>query len=150
MRSLDLFLYTARKGDNVKSHVRNIVGQESTEVLDEVFEGVDCVIHIASSIDIRPIPSPLLERVNVHGTKNVVAACQRTGVRALVYTSSIEVISGCDAAGKRQDSGIFAEACPVAHKCILPYGSINAQAEGIVIGANKSSGLGDTPGDHNR
>ena len=35
----------------------------------------------------------LYRKVNVEGTKCVIEACQKTGVKALVYTSSASVIS---------------------------------------------------------
>lgn len=52
------------------------------------------VIHSASP----PIPTvgkgdeKLFFRVNVEGTRNIIKACQETGVKALVYTSSASVI----------------------------------------------------------
>ena len=52
------------------------------------------VIHSASP----PIPTvgqgdeELFFRVNVEGTKNVITACNETGVKALIYTSSASVL----------------------------------------------------------
>lgn len=60
--------------------------------LVQSFTGVDTVYHLASIISIVPGKRFLLNDVNVDGTKNVVEACLQTGVRRLVYTSSIHAI----------------------------------------------------------
>lgn len=55
----------------------------------------DVVIHTASPLAAGDDVSSkeLYDRVNVDGTKNVIAACQNAGVTALVYTSSASIVS---------------------------------------------------------
>ncbi|MBT9148847.1 MAG: SDR family oxidoreductase [Dehalococcoidia bacterium] len=57
--------------------------------LTEAFKGADVVYHLAGVISISAGKTELLHQVNVMGTRNVVDACLRSGVRRLVYTSSI-------------------------------------------------------------
>ena len=57
--------------------------------LEQAFRGAQVVYHLASAISIRMDNWEELERVNVNGTRNVVEACLRCGVRRLVYFSSI-------------------------------------------------------------
>ena len=60
--------------------------------LMQAFEGSDIVYHLAGIISILPGRDKLLNKVNVAGTQNVVKACMETGVKRLVYTSSIHAI----------------------------------------------------------
>lgn len=53
----------------------------------------DVVIHTASPLGDAKVPKQILYKVNVEGTKSVIEASQKTGVKALVYTSSASVIS---------------------------------------------------------
>ena len=61
----------------------------------EIFQKIkpEVVIHTASP----PIPTSgqgdekLFFKVNVEGTRNIINACQETGVKALIYTSSASV-----------------------------------------------------------
>ena len=55
------------------------------------FEGADVVFHLAGIIDINVGHEDLLWKVNFEGTKNVVRAVQKCGVRRLVYASSVDV-----------------------------------------------------------
>jgi sterol-4alpha-carboxylate 3-dehydrogenase (decarboxylating) len=52
----------------------------------------DVVIHTASP-NLMGASKELYYKVNVEGTKCVIEACQKTGVKALVYTSSASVVS---------------------------------------------------------
>jgi len=61
--------------------------------LESAFAGVDVVFHLAGIVTIMPGMAKMLERVNVGGMRNVAAACRDTGVRRLVYTSSIHAIA---------------------------------------------------------
>ena len=55
----------------------------------------DVVIHTASPPPQSDVSSShaLYKKVNVEGTRTVIEACQKTGVKALVYTSSASVVS---------------------------------------------------------
>jgi dihydroflavonol-4-reductase len=62
------------------------------ESLCRAFQGADVVYHLAASISLSMADWPILEAINVTGTRNVVAACLRTGVRRLVHFSSIHAL----------------------------------------------------------
>jgi len=61
--------------------------------LESAFAGADTVFHLAGIVTIMPGMAEVLERVNVGGMHNIVTACRATGVRRLVYTSSIHAIA---------------------------------------------------------
>jgi len=63
------------------------------ESLVNAFKGAGTVYHLAAQISISKDKWPLLESVNVIGTRNVVEACLRCGVRRLVHFSSIHAIA---------------------------------------------------------
>jgi dihydroflavonol-4-reductase len=56
------------------------------------FDGIDTVFHLAGRISIGGEKYEALEKINVSGTRNVVAACLKTGVRRLVHFSSIHAL----------------------------------------------------------
>ena len=60
--------------------------------LEKAFEGADIVYHLAGVIDINTGDENLIWNVNVQGTKNVVEACKKCGVKRLVYASSVDAI----------------------------------------------------------
>ncbi len=66
------------------------------ESLDGIFSDTECneviVIHAAGLISIHEGESPLLNRVNVGGPKNIIAQCVRHHVKRLVYVSSVHAI----------------------------------------------------------
>lgn len=62
------------------------------DTLQEAFEGIDVVYHVAGQVSIASTQSQLVESVNVEGTRNVIAACIKNGVRRLVYCSSIHAL----------------------------------------------------------
>ena len=59
------------------------------ESLCRAFEGAEVVYHLAACISLSMDDWPLMEAVNVNGTRNVVEACLRTKVRRLIHFSSI-------------------------------------------------------------
>jgi len=62
------------------------------ESLYKAFDGADVVYHLAARISISMHGWPMLESVNVAGTRNVVEACLHTGVHRLVHFSSIHAL----------------------------------------------------------
>lgn len=58
--------------------------------LVKAFEGADVVYHSAGIIELKPGNEDLVYNVNVTGTKNVVEACKKCGVKKLVYMSSVD------------------------------------------------------------
>ncbi len=100
------------------------------ESLKAAFEGVESVFHLAGIISIMPGEDLLVRRVNVEGTRNILAAAREAGVKRLVYTSSIHAI-------RRAPQGtIIDESLP--YDLDNPYGvydSSKAQASAEVIKA---------------
>ena len=68
--------------------------------LDRAMAGADTVYHLAARISI--VPTRAMKTVNVAGTRNVVDACLRNGVKRLVHFSSIHAVSHA-AAGSTVD-----------------------------------------------
>jgi len=61
--------------------------------LVEAFDGADTVFHVAGLVSITGREGVLLHETNVGGTRNVLSACERAGVRRLVYCSSIHAFA---------------------------------------------------------
>ena len=61
--------------------------------LVDAFEDAEVVYHLAAHISILNDEWPLLESINVIGSRNVVEACLHCGVRRLVHFSSIHAIT---------------------------------------------------------
>lgn len=95
------------RGDRVRAVVlpnddtRPIAGLPLEQVQGDVrdlgaliwaFRGADIVYHLAGIIAIAPGREALLYQVNVLGTRNVVEAALRCGVRRLVHTASIHAL----------------------------------------------------------
>ncbi len=68
----------------------NILDRQS---LRTAFAGVDTVFHLAGVISILPGRDELMREVNVLGTWNVARAAGESGVRRLVYVSSIHALA---------------------------------------------------------
>lgn len=56
------------------------------------FRDIDTAFHLAGMISILPDKNPLVQSVNVTGTRNVLLAAQQAGINRLVYTSSIHAL----------------------------------------------------------
>jgi dihydroflavonol-4-reductase len=85
--------------------------------LDSVFKsmrGVRGVFHLAGVISIMPGSNSFVHKVNVDGTKNILRAAMESGIKKLIYTSSIHAI-------KRVEDGIIDEKVP--YDTNNPYGA---------------------------
>lgn len=63
-----------------------------SESLEKAFEGAETVYHVAGVVDISGTKDEQVWEVNVEGTKKVVAACKKTGVKNLVFVSSVDAV----------------------------------------------------------
>jgi len=57
--------------------------------LVRAFKDAENIYHLASEISIMPGPNKSLREVNLTGAKNVIKACFQSGIKRLIYTSSI-------------------------------------------------------------
>jgi nucleoside-diphosphate-sugar epimerase len=96
----------------------------------EACRGVDVVVHAASMIDWGHATPAELADVNVGGTENVLRACRETGVRGLVYTSSMDAVCGTRPIVQAD------ETLPYPQRFANDYAQTKALAEQAVIGAN--------------
>ena len=62
--------------------------------LERACAGVDVVYHLAARISIVQHDAAAVRAVNVDGTRNVIEACRRAGVRRLIHWSSIHAYEG--------------------------------------------------------
>lgn len=99
----------ASRGDNVRLAIfsdctdfdefgfEKVIGDIcDSEYLLKAFEGADTVYHVAGLVDISGEKDKLVWKVNYEGTKNVVEACKKCGVKTLVYVSSVDAIPVSD------------------------------------------------------
>lgn len=98
------------------------------EALVRAFEGIEIVFHLAGIVSILKEQRELLRSVNIEGTRNVIAACGKAGVRRLVYTSSVHAFGA--AAGELNET---AEISPAG--AIGEYGKSKAEATLAVLQA---------------
>ena len=80
-----------RDGERVADLNCEIVYGDVTnlDTLVEAFKGADVVYHLAGMVEIKAGYEDLIYNVNVKGTKNVVEACKKCGVKKLVYMSRL-------------------------------------------------------------
>lgn len=129
LRCVDLvpFPQTDPLASRVRSYVADLTKPGS---LDEALVGADAVVHAAAVVDVRPRPDPAMHAVNVEGTRQVLAACQRAGVQRLVVTSTMDV--AYDGTPRRQAD----ETTPYPQKPANHYIRSKVQAERLVVAAN--------------
>ncbi|MHB1347965.1 MAG: SDR family oxidoreductase [Candidatus Humimicrobiaceae bacterium] len=95
------------KGQDVRAFVRNTSDIKSLKDLEielfkgditdpaslsRAFKGIENVYHLAGKISLMPGDHDLIHKINYLSTKNVIAACRESGVKRLVYTSSIHAL----------------------------------------------------------
>lgn len=102
--------------------------------VDAAIQGCDAVFHVAAKADAWGEVSDF-ERTNVLGTKNVIDACIRHQVRALIHTSSPSVVpENQDIQGADESIGRASEFC-------ADYPRTKAKAEELVEAACRDKKL---------
>lgn len=105
------------------------------DVLDEdslvrAFRGAETVYHLAGIVSIATRGSKLLRATNVEGTRNVIAACRRTGVGRLVYASSVHAL-----VEPPRGTPLVESAMLDPSQVIGPYARTKAEATRLVLEA---------------
>jgi nucleoside-diphosphate-sugar epimerase len=97
--------------------------------VDRAVEGCEAVFHVAAKAGLWG-PRAEYYRANVHGTRNVIEACLRHGVRKLIHTSSPSVVfQGTDLEG-------VDESVPYPDRYEAAYPETKAVAEKLVLAAD--------------
>ncbi len=107
---------------------------------DSVFkalEGIKTVFHLAGVIGYQKWQRPLMEQVNIGGTKNILRACKEHQIKDLVYLSSVVAIG----AGFHPDQ-ILTETSPynISH-LHLGYFDTKHEAEKLVIQSHEQGDI---------
>jgi dihydroflavonol-4-reductase len=102
------------------------------ETLTGAVSGVDLVFHMAGVVSISSLDVNLVRTVNVDGTRNVVEAVRRAGVRRLVYTSSVHALTEPGKGGVLTEEAGYDPALAPGD-----YGKAKAEASRIVLEAVK-------------
>ena len=68
------------------------VNIEDASAVSAAFAGAEVVFHAAARVSLLAAEDAATTRVNVEGTRNVVAACKQQGVRRLVHFSTIHAL----------------------------------------------------------
>lgn len=83
-------------------------------------------------IDLSPVPSPKMHNVNVEGTRTLLSTCIQKRVSYFIYTSSIDAVFSGNPIRDGDESLPYC-----ADGSITPYGYTKAQAEELVLGADR-------------
>jgi dihydroflavonol-4-reductase len=111
------------------------VGDEWIDLLDRerlrrAIDGCEAVFHLAALYS-YDAPASEHERVNVEGTRVVVALCRELGVRRLVHTST------CGTCGPVEGRPATEEDSPPEWELAVPYKRTKLEAERIVLDATR-------------
>ncbi len=98
--------------------------------LTDAFRGVQVVYHLAAHISLRMNDWRRCAEVNIEGTRNIIKACRRTGVRRLVHFSTIHAL--CT---EPLDIPIDESRPYVSSPAAPPYDRSKASGEKLVLSA---------------
>jgi UDP-glucose 4-epimerase len=87
--------------------VETVIGSiTDREALERALVGCDAVAHLAAVADVNDVHAEPedAERINARGTVAVLEACRRTGVKRVVYASTIWVYSDCEPEAVDEDT----------------------------------------------
>ncbi|XP_069135454.1 3 beta-hydroxysteroid dehydrogenase/Delta 5--_4-isomerase type 2-like [Argopecten irradians] len=140
IKVLDLKKFSNQLSYRGKKPLEAFVGDiTDEELIERATHGVDCVIHVASIVDIRMFPDEAtMYKVNVTGTERLLQVSVSQNVRSFVYCSSQNVAMGYE------DLVDSDETCDIPKKFLFGgYGVTKHKAEQIVEshdGANLPDG----------
>ena len=136
-------------GYDVRAHYRNqekaskyaphgvdtVIGDfRKTDWLDNAVAGCNIVIHGAAKVSLRPGKLDEQRQVNIEGTKSIIEASKKNGVRRLVYVSSIITV------GASPDNKPVDETIPFnLGGYNVPYIDTKREAEELALAANSKA-----------
>lgn len=133
-------VYVTGAGGFVGAHVARELARRGADVrvervdlldaagLRRAVDGCDAVFHVAALYSYDADPTAI-ERVNVEGTRNVIEACVRAGVRRLVHTSTAGTCGPVLGREATERDG------PPAWELEVPYKRTKLAAERLVLAA---------------
>ncbi|MGH3030123.1 MAG: NAD-dependent epimerase/dehydratase family protein [Gaiellaceae bacterium] len=133
-------VYVSGASGFVGSHVARELGERGADVraervdlldpagLERAVAGCEAVVHVAAlySFDARP---ELIERVNVEGTRNLLEAAARQGVRRFVHTSTAGTCGPVPGRPATEDD------TPPSWELAVPYKRTKLAAERLALDA---------------
>ncbi len=138
----------------VRDHVVRVLRERGAEIdddyvdlldgprLEEAMRGCEALVHVAALYSYDPADEAALARVNIEGTRTVLAAASRAGVRRIVHTSTCAT---CGPVAGRQASEADG---PPAWELAIPYKRTKLEAEKLALAAgavvvNPTTPVGD-------
>jgi dihydroflavonol-4-reductase len=124
----------------VGSHVARELREQGADVEDERVDlldpagleraaaGCEAVVHVAALYSYDADPR-LIERVNVDGTRNLLEACERKGVKRVVFTST------AGTCGPVSGRPATEEDAPPSWELAVPYKRTKLEAERLALAA---------------
>ena len=106
----------------------DFVELHDTAGLERVLRGCDAVLHVAALYSYSADPA-LLEAVNVEGTRRLLDAAVRAGIRRVVHTST------AGTCGPMAGRAATEEDSPPAWELVVPYKRTKLEAERLVLAA---------------
>lgn len=134
VRAFDISPRNPFEGDDRVEYMRGDVC--NMKDLEKAMQGVKCVyatfamIRFFERLDFQ---APLSIKVNIEGTKNVIAACKKSGVKRLVQTSTSNVMACPKLAKFDMDENSPYVTRDISHN---HYSWTKAEAEKLILAAN--------------
>jgi dihydroflavonol-4-reductase len=137
-------VYVTGASGFVGAHVAAALREQGAEVRDErvdlldpralgrIVDGCEVVMHVAARYTYDG-PAEVVERVNVEGTRNVIDACRRHGVRRLVHTSTAGTCGPVPARPATEEDA------PPHWELTVPYKASKVRAEQHVLAAARTA-----------
>jgi dihydroflavonol-4-reductase len=115
-----------RRGHDVRDEYVDVLDRPN---LERVMAGCDALVHVAALYSYDRRDAAALARVNIEGTRTVLAAAAAAGVTRIVHTSSCGTCGPVDGRPATEEDG------PPAWELAVPYKRTKLEAERIVLAA---------------
>jgi dihydroflavonol-4-reductase len=132
LRNLDALAASGVRADRVFGDLRDAAS------IERAVSGCDAIFHVAADYRLWVTDPDEMYRSNVEGTRNVLEAAKKQGVRRVVYTSSVATVGFLDGTSSK-NGAVADEESPVSLEAMIgPYKRSKFMAEQAVLEAGKS------------